>query len=69
MAISGKEAARAAITDSHPSIHHTGSVAGMKKLGYWGKSDVCVRIGDYIYNLSITIRNMPEHNNYYGGAN
>ena len=36
----------------HPSIHHTGSVQGMKKLGFWGKDDVCVRCGQYIYNLS-----------------
>ncbi|GHU75905.1 hypothetical protein FACS1894188_07600 [Clostridia bacterium] len=43
------------VTDRHPSIHYTGSVAGMKNLGYWGKNDVCVRIGQYIYNLSITI--------------
>ena len=39
----------------HPSIHHTGSVRGMKKLGYWGKYNTCVRCGQYIYNLSITI--------------
>ena len=39
----------------HPSIHYTGSVRGMKKLGYWGKDDLCVRCGQYIYNLSITI--------------
>ena len=37
----------------HPSIHYTGSVRGMKKLGYWGKYDRCVRCGSYIYNLSI----------------
>jgi hypothetical protein len=43
------------ITDRHPSIHYTGSIRGMKKLGYWGKNDVCVRIGNYIYNLSITL--------------
>ena len=29
----------------HPSIHYTGSVRGMKKLGYWGKNDICVRCG------------------------
>ena len=40
----------------HPSIHYTGSVRGMKKLGDWGKDDVCVRCGQYIYNLSITIK-------------
>ena len=44
--------------DLHPSIHYTGSAKGMKKLGYWGKSDICVRIGNYIYNLSITLK--PE---------
>lgn len=40
----------------HPSIHYTGSVAGMKKLGYWNKSDICVRCGQYIYNISQKIR-------------
>lgn len=39
----------------HPSIHYTGSVRGMKKLGYWGKNDRCVRCGQFIYNLSIAI--------------
>ena len=43
--------------ERHPSIHHTGSVRGMKKLGFWGKNDECVRCGQYIYNLSITITN------------
>ena len=43
------------MTKLHPSIHFTGSVRGMKKLGYWQKDDVCVRIGQYIYNLSINI--------------
>jgi hypothetical protein len=42
----------------HPSIHYTGSVKSMKKLGFWGKNDICVRIGNYIYNLSITL--MPS---------
>lgn len=41
--------------DRHPSIHYTGSVKGMKKLGYWGKDDKCVRCGQYIYNLSIFV--------------
>ena len=40
----------------HPSIHQTGSVRGMKKLRYWGKKDICVRCGQYIYNLSITLK-------------
>lgn len=39
----------------HPSIHCSGSVRGMKKLGLWGKNDRCVRCGQYIYNLSIYI--------------
>ena len=38
--------------DRHPSIHYTGSVRGMKKLGFWGKYDICVRCGQYIYNMS-----------------
>ena len=38
--------------DRHPSIHYTGSVSGMKKLGCWGKDDICVRCGQYIYNMS-----------------
>ena len=42
--------------DHHPSIHYTGSVSGMKKLGYWGKNDRIVRCDGYFYNLSIFIR-------------
>ena len=41
--------------DRHPSIHYTVSVRGMKKLGFWGKHDRCVRCGQYIYNLSRVI--------------
>lgn len=41
--------------DRHPSIHYTGSVRGMKELGFWGKDDVCVRCGQCIYNLSVVI--------------
>ena len=52
-----RAAAREVATDHHPSIHYAGSVAGMKKLGYWGKNDICVRIGKYIYNLSIVLTN------------
>ncbi len=36
----------------HPSIHVSGSVRGMKERGYWDKHDICVRCGNYIYNLS-----------------
>jgi hypothetical protein len=39
----------------HPSIHYTGSVRGMKRLGLWGKHDRCVRCGQYIYNVSVWI--------------
>ena len=40
----------------HPYIHYTGSIRGMKKLGFWKNVDRCVRCGQYIYNLSITIK-------------
>ena len=43
---------------THPSIHYTGSVKGMKKLGFWDKSDECVRCGSYIYNMSKSIRDV-----------
>ena len=36
----------------HPNIDKTGSVRGMKQLGYWGKADKTVRCGGYIYNIS-----------------
>lgn len=36
----------------HPNIDITGSVAGMKKLGYWGKSDKVVRSHGFQYNIS-----------------
>jgi len=37
----------------HPSIYVSGSIRGMKKLGYWRKHDEIVRCGSYYYNLSI----------------
>lgn len=37
----------------HPSIHRTGSVRGMKSLGYWGKKDKVVRSHGWIFNISI----------------
>ena len=46
--------------DRHPSIHYTGSVKGMKNLHFWKKDDGCVRCGQYIYNLSITIPPEPD---------
>lgn len=48
----------------HPSIHHTGSVRGMKKLGFWKKHHRCVRCGQYIYNLDIWIGVQPTTDCY-----
>lgn len=36
----------------HPNIDKSGSVRGMKKLGYWDKEAKTVRAGSYIYNIS-----------------
>lgn len=36
---------------AHPNIHHTGSVRGMKRLGYWNKADRTVRCRGFIYNV------------------
>jgi hypothetical protein len=35
----------------HPNIDKTGSVRGMKKLGYWAQSDRMVRSHGFIYNI------------------
>lgn len=35
----------------HANIDSSGSVSGMKKLGYWGKKDRTVRSHDWIYNI------------------
>jgi hypothetical protein len=37
---------------AHPNIDASGSVAGMKKLGYWRKEDRTVRSNGFIYNVS-----------------
>lgn len=37
---------------AHPYISSTGSVAGMKKMGYWGKDDKIVESHGYMYNIS-----------------
>ena len=39
----------------HPSIHYTGSVRGMKKQGFWGKHDICVRSVSYTHLTLPTI--------------
>lgn len=35
----------------HPNIDASGSVKGMKNLGYWGKEDRTVRSHGFIYNI------------------
>lgn len=35
----------------HPNINASGSVAGMRKLGYWGKEDRTVKCHGAIYNI------------------
>lgn len=36
---------------AHPNIHATGSVAGMRKLGYWGEKDRAVKSHGFIHNV------------------
>lgn len=36
---------------AHPNISATGSVRGMKNLGYWNKDDRTVRSHGWIYNI------------------
>lgn len=35
----------------HPNIAASGSVSGMKALGYWGKDDRTVKSHGFIYNI------------------
>lgn len=37
---------------AHPNIDASGSVKGMKNMGYWGKDDEVVRFGGHYYNMS-----------------
>lgn len=39
----------------HGNIHSSGSVTGMRKLGYWGRKDRVVRCNGYIYNIDTFI--------------
>ena len=39
------------IVSVHPNISSTGSVRGMKQLGYWDKNARTVKCGSYIYNI------------------
>ena len=36
---------------AHSNIDSSGSVAGMKNLGYWGKKDRTIRSHGWIYNI------------------
>ena len=36
---------------AHPNIHSTGSIRGMKHLGYWRKDARCVSSHGFIYNV------------------
>lgn len=38
---------------AHPNIDASGSVAGMKRKGWWGKNDRTVRAHGFIYNIDI----------------
>lgn len=40
----------------YANIHYTGSVKGMKNLGYWDKSDTCIRCGQWIYNIDRPVK-------------
>jgi len=43
----------------HPNIHHTGSVAGMKRKGYWRKDARTVRSHGFIYNIDEVVVHGP----------
>jgi len=44
----------------HPNIDVTGSVKGMKELGYWDKTDKIVRSHGYNYNISKFVCNEDD---------
>ena len=46
----------------HPNISTSGSVKGMKKLGYWGKNDKIARAGGCQFNTS---RILVDENSKY----
>lgn len=41
----------------HANISNTGSVSGMKALGYWGRKDRTVRSHGWIYNIDSFVCN------------
>jgi len=40
---------------AHPNIDYTGSVSGMKKLGYWEKNDRTILVRKHIYNIDVCV--------------
>lgn len=44
----------------HPNIDSSGSVRGMKKLGFWGKDDRTVRSHGFTYNIDILSYNAND---------
>lgn len=40
---------------AHANIHSSGSVAGMKRCGYWRKTDRTVRSHGWIYNIDTLV--------------
>ena len=44
----------------HPNIDSTGSVTGMKKLGYWGKKDRIIRSHGFQYNIDRFVINTKD---------
>ena len=40
---------------AHPNIDVSGSVAGMKNLGYWTKDARCVKSHGFIYNIDLCV--------------
>lgn len=39
----------------HPNIDASGSVAGMRDLGYWGRSDRAVNSHGFIFNIDCSV--------------
>lgn len=44
----------------HANIDSSGSVSGMKKLGYWKKSDRTIRSHGWIYNIDSFVCNKDD---------
>lgn len=48
----------------HPNISDSGSVAGMKRMGYWSRDAKTKRTRGFIYNISAYV---PEDDSYLNG--